>query len=164
MYAIHTAYPGVKSCPRYNPNTVNPSPITRSIPAKKRCCCHRWWAYRFWWRVGREGASLTGLLIFPLQAAFHRSPPAALHRVGLVAGHRRLEVAVELPQVGKVRLTPDSGAEPRQEGRTEGGRLGVARPADGDAEEIGLQLAEHVHDRGSTVHAQLGEPPPCVLF
>src|SRR6266545_689226 len=97
-------------------------------------------------------------------APLHSAAPLRLKGVGLVAGHPWLEPAVELPELLQVSILPDTGAEPGQERRAQGGRLGVERTPNRDAEEVRLQLAQHVHHGRPAVDAELAELAPCVAF
>src|ERR1051325_846468 len=103
--------------------------------------------------VGLDGpaqwASVLGSL--PGTAPLHRAPPVRLHRVGLVPGDRRLELAIQLPQLGEVAIAPDAGAKACQKSRAQCRGLRVPRPADRDAEQVRLQLAEHIHHRRASV-------------
>ena len=73
----------------------------------------------------------------------------------MVARHPRLELAVDLPEVLEISVLPDARSQPGQKGGAERGRLGLAWPPHRDAEQIGLELAQNVHDGRTAIDPKL---------
>src|ERR1700687_736311 len=108
-------------------------------------------------RGGRGPFELKLLIIAgrPVPAPFHGTPPLRLESVGPVSGDGGFEIPVQLPEAGDVGVSPGAGTKAGQKRCAQRGRLRLARPADRDPDQVGLELAQDVHDRGAPVDAQL---------
>src|SRR6266542_1699651 len=132
---------------------ATPSPIR--MATQKRWRFHISSAYRIGWRTA---LTLPGIGERPVERAPDRPPPAGLQRIRLIAADPRLELAVQPPEPFQLGVAaPGPAAQPGQESRAQGRGLGLARAPDRDSEQVGLELAEKVHDRGAAVDLELAQ-------
>ncbi len=93
------------------------------------------------------------------RGAGDRLRPTCQQEVALGGVHRRLPAVVLAASCARrlVEAGPEAGREPGGVGRAERGRLATVGRIDGDAEDVGLELHEHVVGDHAAVDPQLGD-------
>src|SRR5207237_1809384 len=96
----------------------------------------------------------SALPVRPPERALHRTKPPPIAVLGSI-GLLWFECPIGAPVASQlVRSAPHPGSEPRQVGGPERGGLLHARARDRHAQEVGLQLQEHVDRARATVHSE----------
>src|SRR5581483_3407619 len=95
----------------------------------------------------------------------HRLFPPFIQTLALALLHLRLEAFFLLPLRGDLFLIlPEADGQPGQVSRAERRRFSYDRAHDGDAKDVGLELAEEVVVRRAAVNAQFLRPDPRILL